>query len=79
MELGEPRSIRAASLVLTIIERLTAKGEEYSGMIWVGENYSKAGLLRDLRGLRLDVAEKDCVQPNWRDIRTALLKEQGRE
>lgn len=51
MELGEPRSIRAASLVLTIIERLTTKGEEYSGMIWVGENYSKADLLRDLRRL----------------------------
>ena len=34
-----------------IIQRLTKKGEEFAGMVLVGENYSKADLLRDLRAM----------------------------
>ena len=34
-----------------IIERLTEKGEDFARMVWVGKNYSKADLLRDLRAL----------------------------
>lgn len=37
-----------------IVAKLTSRGEQFSEMVWVGENYSKADLLRDLRALAGD-------------------------
>ena len=34
-----------------IIKCLTERGEQFAHMIWVGRNYSKADLLRDLRAI----------------------------
>jgi hypothetical protein len=48
--------------IATIIDRLTANGEEFARMHWVGPNYSKADLLADLcqvdAELRLVYAER---------------------
>lgn len=35
-----------------IINKLTSKGEKHAQMIWVGDGYSKADLLKDLRELQ---------------------------
>lgn len=35
-----------------IIERLTETGERFADCVWVGREYSKADLLRDLRAIR---------------------------
>lgn len=32
-----------------IIRRLTTNDERFSHLVWVGKNYSKADLMRDLR------------------------------
>ena len=44
-------------MVGNIIKRLTEKGEQFAHMIWVGRNYSKADLLRDLRAIEAHMAE----------------------
>lgn len=38
----------------SIIAKMTAKGEDGREMVWVGDHYSNADLLRDLRGLLMD-------------------------